>query len=220
MRIDKTLFFLTIVAVITFSFAIKLNFIDQSNSLEKTIHGFFTGKASSGINFTIENIILINFTVDAIDWGIGSVYGGSTNATLDTSLSDPIQKCFGGNWTGAYTNDTNGLTLENIGNLDAVVFLKTGKNANVFLGGSEGGGPLYRFNVTNSDLGSCNPSSELNLSQWYDVNTSSGDGTKICENFSYESFNNSIRIDVLLRIPADSFSGYTEDSITATAYAT
>ncbi len=181
----------------------------------------FTGFATAGnttagiVNITIEQNLIINFTTDIIDWGNGRVDPGANNATLDTSKTTPETKMLNGNWTGGYTNRTNGLVLENIGNINATLYLKTANNATTFLGGSE---PLYQFNISNNETGSCINATGFDLNTYLDVNYTAGDGTKVCDIFGYNPASNQIRIHVLLRVPTDSKTGTLNDTITATAY--
>jgi len=183
----------------------------------------FTGFAIAGnttagiVNITIEQNLIINFTTDIIDWGSGRVDAGANNATLDTSRTTPATKMLNGNWTGGYTNKTKGLVLENIGNVNATIYIKTANNATTFLGGTN---PLYQFNVSNNETGSCVNATGFALSAYLDVNYTAGDGTKICEPLKYLPTSNQIRIHVLLRVPTDSKTGTLNDTITATAVQT
>ncbi|MDP3881937.1 MAG: hypothetical protein Q8Q31_03625, partial [Nanoarchaeota archaeon] len=111
------------------------------------------------------------------------------------------------------------LTLENIGNVNATLYLKTGKNSTQFIGGSD---PAYQFNISNNETGSCwqnnNTGNFTTIGLYYEVNATNGDGTKVCDYFSYEDSKDALRIDILLRVPSSSNTGTIEDTITATAY--
>jgi hypothetical protein len=204
---DVRILVLFIIALLLTSLAVYLRFVGPfENHLE-------TGLVSeSKMNLTIYTGIIINFSVDVIDWGSGKVRAGYENATLSTSGINFLEKVVGGNWSGAYTNKTEGFIIENIGNVDVTINLKTGLNASGFIGGSE---PLYQFNVTNNMTGSCSNSSGFNLGQWYDVNIS-GEGARVCDRLTYNA-QNKIRVDILLRIPRDSNLGPLHDKVTATA---
>lgn len=164
----------------------------------------FTGKAisTSILNVTIEKNAKINFSVDKIDFGPGAIDIGKSSATLDT-----LGNVINGNWTPV----TQGFVIENIGNVNLSLTLKTGKNASEFLGGAN---PTYQYNVTNIEESSCNPGSIV-LAEWNNVNTT-GDGTRICSLFQYRQNNNSVRVDLKLVIPADALSGVKSDIFTAT----
>ncbi|MDP3881263.1 MAG: hypothetical protein Q8Q31_00080 [Nanoarchaeota archaeon] len=182
----------------------------------------FTGYATAGnttsgiINLSVEQGLVINFTTDIIDWGSGSVNTGALNATLDSSRNS-TQKVLNGNWSGSTNNRTNGLILQNIGNVNATIYLKTALNASSFLGGTS---PLYQYNVTNNETGSCGQSNATDgnatLGLYYDVNTT-GDGTKVCDWFNFDDLRDTLTIHVLLRVPSDSKTGNLQDTITATA---
>jgi hypothetical protein len=224
MGTNKNLVFLIIVAVILTIIAFKVNL---SSKQENYLTSFATsGNVTSGkINLTVELGVIINFTTDVIDWGTGRVDAGANNATLDTSRSTSETKVANGNWTGSFGNRTKGLLLENIGNLNATLYIKTGKNATTFIGGNN---PAYELNVTNNESSSCgqnesttgNSSNALNftLGLYYTVNTT-GDGARICDWFNFEDTKDALRLDILLRVPASSNTGNLEDTITATAYA-
>jgi hypothetical protein len=214
MKPDKTLFFLFLISLFVFALAVKVNF----SSGDFKLGGFLTGFATAGnttsakLNVTIESGLLINFTIDTIEWGSGRVTG-STNGTLDTSKSG-TDKVSGGTWFWQGTsNKTDGFIIENVGNVNATLYLKTAKNATNFIGGTS---PVYQFNITNNKTGSCINSSGFALGQFYNVNTTS-DGTKVCDTFASGDTKDTIRIDVLLTIPTDSNLGALSDIITATA---
>ncbi|MDP3882049.1 MAG: hypothetical protein Q8Q31_04210 [Nanoarchaeota archaeon] len=190
----------------------------------------FTGYATAGnttsgiVNLTVQQGLVINFTTDIIDWGAGSVNLGALNATLDTSRVGAEKRVLNGNWSmfngSTNYNRTNGLVLQNIGNVNATIYLKTGKNASSFLGGTS---PSYQYNVTNNETGSCGQSNatagNATLGLYYEVNATNGDGTKICDWFNFDDAKDALRIHVLLRVPSDSKTSNLQDTITATAVA-
>ena len=194
--------------------------------------GFATAanQTSGIINLTVQQGLIINFTTDIIYLGTGSVNLGSLNATLDSSRNSAETKVINGNWsmTNGSTNfnRTRGLVLQNIGNVNATIYLKTGKNAADFLGGSS---PAYQFNVTNNETGSCGQNltttgnsshaNYLGLGLYYNVNATLGDGTRICDWFNFEDAKDALTIHILLRVPSDSKTNNLQDTITATAIA-
>ena len=152
MRTEKNVVFLTIVAIALSLIALKVNFFSQTSG------DYLTGFATAGnttlgkVNLTVESGLIINFTTDVIDWGSGRVDTGADNATLDTSKNSSDTKVLNGNWSGSFGNRTNGLILENIGNINATLYIKTGKNATQFIGGNN---PAYQYNITNNETSSC-----------------------------------------------------------------
>jgi hypothetical protein len=222
MKADKVLLYVSgALAIISVLFALTVVFTPGSlNKLGLT--GFATaGENTTGkINLTITSSVLINFTVDTIEWGSGRLETGN-NVTLDTSkhlqpdLGNGANKSIGGNFTGAWGSRTNGLYLSNIGNVNVSINLKTGQNASEMIGGVEIT-PLYQLNITNNLTGSCIPNAGIDLGTYYDVNDEDP-GTRFCNNLSNSPTMNQIRIDILLSIPRDSKVGYMEDNITAQA---
>jgi hypothetical protein len=197
--------------------------------------GFATASnvTSAKVNLSVTQGVIINFTIDTIQWGVGAVSTGNQNATLDTSqpAASKVQR---GTWnettgeSGLY-NRTNGLILENMGNVNVTLFLKTGKNASNFIGGTN---PSYMFNITNNESNSCtmNAIDNFTLGHYYEVNatvngsgsafTRTGDGTRICSNFTPYQSSDAIKIDIYLRIPSDSLTNALTDTITVTAFQT
>jgi hypothetical protein len=172
-------------------------------------HGFAGFVTSTGTaNLTVLSQAAINFTINSINWGPGKLDTGAPNATLVTTGVNNT----GGNWT----NITQGFIITNIGNVNVSVYLLAGKNAMGFVGGTN---PLYQYNVTNNQTGSCVSASGFNLGQWYDVNTTTlgTSGTYVCSNFSYFQADSTIRVDLKLVIPSDSLTGALSDTMTATA---
>ncbi|VVB78293.1 Uncharacterised protein [uncultured archaeon] len=166
-----------------------------------------TGYATtfSTLNVTVEEKASINFTIDTIDFGQGSVSTGELSATIDT-----LGNVINGNWTPV----TEGFRIENTGNVNVSLSLKTNKNASDFLGGSF---PGYQYNVTDFESGSC-ISDFTPHGEWIDVNKT-GDGTIICNVFQYGDDQDSIRVDLKLVIPSDARPGIKSDVFTATGTA-
>ncbi len=177
--------------------------------------GFLTSNQTSGlVNVTVQSNLIINFTTDAIWWGSGRVDPGANNATLDTSRNTTY-KVLNGNWNTFAYNKSNGFIIENIGNLNASLWIATAKNSTQFLGG---GNPAYQFNITNNEANSCTNATGLNLGGYYDVNTT-GLGTNVCSLIEPNDARDTVRLDILLRIPSGSLTGELTDTITATASA-
>src|SRR3989338_9071791 len=130
--------FLFIFAIIIVSVAL-LNLIVTVNKIKLTVYATGTGTA----NLSVGNWTAVNFTTNIVNWGSGAVQAGQLNATLNT-----LGEVANGNWT----NITSGLILENIGNVNATLDIKTGKTAATFLGGTS---PQYLLNFTNNKTGSC-----------------------------------------------------------------
>jgi hypothetical protein len=161
------------------------------------------------VNVTINQLASINFTTDFINFGNGSVNGGSSTAILESNDTGAI----GGTWNWTAPQH---FILENVGNVNVILNLKTDQDAITFLGGTS---PAYQYAVRDSEVASCTTGT-INFDQWYDVNASiSGSGTQICNSFTFTDSHDLITIDVKLVIPSDSSAGNLTDIFTATATA-
>jgi len=184
--------FLSVAAVISVIMLI-LSFGVAYYSVSSFKHNFLTGFATTSngtILINITSAVSINFTTDSIDWGIGRVSEGTTQAVLDTGNSaNPVIN--GTDWTSV----TQGFILENIGNLNASISLKTGKTAATFIGGT---GANYTFNVTNSKPGSCPTGNQVAFGNNVDVSTT---GTTVCSRLQFLDSADTLRIDIRLVVP-------------------
>ncbi|MDP2924969.1 MAG: hypothetical protein Q8N99_01210 [Nanoarchaeota archaeon] len=154
------------------------------------------------INLTVETSANINFTTSNVNFGIGSVTSG-TNATIDT-----LGNVINGNWSAT----TGGFILENIGNTNLSLAIKSDKTAGQFIGGTN---PGFYYNMTEKEAGAC-PSQNISFGSWQNINTT-GDGTLVCDRFLYEINKDSLKIDIRLVIPSDAYTGNRSCYITATA---
>jgi hypothetical protein len=168
-------------------------------------HFSHTGKVIGEVNITIVTITSLNFTTNYVNFGPGSVFLNSSYAIIDTKGN-----VINGNWTSV----NQGLIVENIGNTNLTVFLKSDNNARDFIGGTS---PQYKYSISNSELNSCQDS-KLIFDEWVSFN-SSGYGDQICDNFGFSDLNDSMRIDLELTIPSDSLRGERSDIITVTGVA-
>ncbi|HVY01815.1 MAG TPA: hypothetical protein VHA12_03565 [Candidatus Nanoarchaeia archaeon] len=221
---DNVLLLLAIAAVLVSAVGAGVTYSNLGMQKETLFTGFATTTDNATVNITILSSIAINFTTDSINFGAGRLDIGATNATLVTI---PTINNSGGNWT----NVTSGFILENIGNLNVSIYLMTGKTAATFLGGTN---PQYQYNVTPvADNGNALASPQTScmnltagfLSVWHDVNNTQlgsnrdQEGTYVCSNFSYQDTNtDTLRIDLRLVVPSDSFTGALGDIMTASAY--
>jgi len=104
-------FLVLAVAVVVISlFSVGLLYFSVSD-LFTVLSGHATGEA----NLTVEPAATINFTRGALNWQSGRVNSGQTLAYLDTAAGTVVN----GNWTAV----TQGLRIENIGNLNVTLNL-------------------------------------------------------------------------------------------------
>lgn len=169
-----------------------------------------TGYASGYVNITIGTQVIVNLTVDTLNWSSGTITGGNTNSTL-TTHGNNSGTVLRGNWSG---NDAKAFVVENIGSVNSSLFLYSEKNASTFFASLTNSNQEFKFNVSNKDSNSCSGTSLIG--NWIDVNTTSP-GTKYCSQFSYSRNSNEIYIDVSLTVPYDSGNiGVISDTITIT----
>jgi len=175
---------------------------------------YLTGRIvqdNATLNVTVSENVVINFTTRNINWGSGYVQTdqGKTYAVLDTAAGSVVN--------GTWTPVSQGFVLQNIGNVNATINIATLRNAADMIGGTS---PIYKFNVTNSNPSqpACLNATSFALGTYYDVNKT-GIGTRVCDKFNYISGYNSIRIDIRIGIPYDSYKGALNDTIMANAAA-
>jgi len=167
-----------------------------------SIHYSTVGRVVGSLNVTIYSLASLNFTVNSIDFGSGSVFLNSSSAEIDTQGG-----VIGGNWTPV----NGGFIIENMGNINLSVFLKSEKNAVEFLGGTN---PGYYYLFSNLEQNSCTVNATA-MNVWNSVNTS-GYGSNLCENMQYLDSNDSLRVDLKLVIPSDAIGGSRTDVLTVT----
>ena len=188
MRSDNLLLTFAVIAVIASIFSAGIAY-NSLSSFRNLITGFATDTDTAYVNVTVSSNVDINFTQRYIDFGEGTVnVGGSAVLTSLGSTS-------GG--TG-FTPQTKGFDLENIGNRNGSLYIKTDKNADTFIGTTGG---EFQYNITNNETGSCT-SGAFTLGAWTDVNTTNP-GTKVCTSFAYGPDYDTVRIDVRLSLRED-----------------
>jgi len=208
MASSKVVAFLAFVAVITSLFSIGLVY-NSTKGLFNIISGYATSTGEA--NLTVETVVAINFTTAHINWGSGRVAAGFQNATLDTSAGTVTN----GNWTTV----SQGLVLENIGNLNVTLNITGAKTAAQLLGGTN---PFYGWLFSlegGSSVDTCldsGGSQVIFAGEYADVQTAP---YELCRFFGFRNSKDSLLIDFQLRVPSDSFTGALGDTITATAFA-
>jgi len=147
-----------------------------------------TGKATdtATANFTINSAASISFITNVVNWGSGSVDEIPTAAYLYTN---------GTVVDGTWNSVSQGLTLQNDGNVNVTVSLTSSKAAADFVGGTN---PEFKWLVSENESNSC--SSGLNPTSWTAVSTGS---TTICSNMSYDDSKDALDIDLMVKVPED-----------------
>ena len=207
---SKFITVLAVVVVVASIFSIGLVYMSARN-LVNVISGYATSTGEA--NLTVETQATINFTTISISWGSGRVTPGAAAASL--SSVEGTTNVSGGNWS---LQTAGGLRLVNLGNVNVTLNLSGTKTAATMIGGTS---PVYKWNVTNVESGSCLNSTGgtdgIPLAAYYDVNTTTA---LFCGRFRYADASDSVMINFNLTIPSDSIVGALGDTITATAFAT
>jgi|GEM_PF-949754 len=208
MKTDNVLLIVAVIVVLVsiIGAGITYSYINSLNSK-------LTGLATGWVNLTVESNLAVNFTYDTVDWGSGMVTIGQTDALLDTT-NQSAENVTRGNWTGNHV----GLVIENIGNGNVTLDLKSEYDNGTFIGGTDGSGPLFRWKIVSNDTAVSCKFSDAGLANntWKDVNTSGSVGSRICDYFYFEDTRDQVRIDFFVRVPSDSITGARGNTITAT----
>jgi hypothetical protein len=158
-----------------------------------------TGHATdtATVNVTITETAAINFTTDFVNFTDGSVTEGAVGATLDTegTVTD-------GTWGATNT----GLVLENIGNMNVTLSLKSDKNATQYLGT----GSSFKIKVTDKEAGACVGNA---ASDYTEITTQD---LTVCTPLQSKDTADEIDVDIELYIPSASLTGSRTATITAT----
>lgn len=204
MESENFLLTIALIAVVISAFGLGFTYITLENFRENWLTGFVTSTGT--VNVSIATSASINFTTNLINWGSGTVSNNSVAALLDTSTGTVTN--------GTWTPVSNGFVIENSGNVNVSLNLKTSNNAAAFIGGTS---PSYKFNVSNAEATSCT-SGSFSLGAWTDVNTTDP-GTLVCNPLNFLDTKDSVRVDIQLLIPYDSLKDTLTSTMTATATA-
>lgn len=158
----------------------------------------------------------INWTVYTVDWGTGYVNDTSQYCILNTEGENNASNC--SNFTTVY----EGLRLNNDGNRRVSVNLSSNVSAAQFIGGTS---PLFQWKMLNNETNACGnvgpgfictPNASLPLfnDAYYDVSTTSNE---ICPCFFHGNDNDTMNVELQVRIPTDSYTGVREATLTAVA---
>jgi hypothetical protein len=208
---NKTLALLLVVTLVL-SMSGTLLSLSRLESFNRS-EGVVSGRAGSDIgNVTLQinNTASLIFTVKAVNFGSGSVNSssGALNCSLNSMGLVAPYNCVG------FTAVTQGLVLENDGNQNLSVELASNVNNITFIGGTQGGGSRFDWNVTENETGTCKRSMFSANGTFVQVNDSAP-GTLICGDMNWNQ-NDTFLIHVFINIPANSASGQRNATLTAT----
>lgn len=143
----------------------------------------------------------ITLTDTNITIGNGSVSAGSPFAWVQSTGGNIAN---GGVTNGSWTVTSDGLMLENTGNVVANVSITATSSSFIWIGGTN---PNSWFNYTNSETNACLLASGAGgVNSWIGINAT-GQVVNMCQKFNVTDTNDAIRIDFRLQIPSDSPSG-------------
>ena len=208
METDNALVFIAVVAVALSIVGTVVTY----NSVSEYNH-FVTGFATEQgvINVTVASQAIIEIISAGgesgqknITWGSGTVdtSGGNTYAVLATN----------GTVTGSSTWSaiTGGFVVRNIGNVNVTLDIHASPTAGDFIGGTS---PEFQYNISNVETGSCSsfPASTENIYKEFP-----GSAERVCNIFRSDIANDEVRIDILLKVPSDSFTGTRNSTVILT----
>jgi hypothetical protein len=158
----------------------------------------------------------INWTVATVDWGTGYVNDTATYCLLNTEGINDLANCTN------FTTVTQGLRLENDGNRVVQLNLSSNVSAAQFIGGTS---PLFQWKMANNESDSCGnqqPGNTCSLNSsalqyqgaYADVSTAS---VEVCPCYKFQNTNDTINVELQVRVPSDSYYGVREATLTAIA---
>ena len=174
------------------------------------ITGFYGTDEEAIVELSIENVVEVNFTTDEINWGTGTVAVGKSFCVLNSYDAAIGDNC------SSFTPQTNGFTLENIGNRNVTLNVSMEKTADDFIGGTAALSEC-KWNVSEKESGSA-PGLKLTPGAWQDV--SSTNAVVVCNStgggFLCDDSNDELYFDFLVQIPSDAL-GAKSNVMTASA---
>ena len=205
MKAEGVLLVVAVIAVVVSVAGLFVTY-DSINLIRQKITGLAT--ETGEVNITIESLVSINITSAGgsagkkIDFGSGYVTAGNTYAVLATNNT----MVGGTSWNSV----DGGFVVENLGNVNVTVGIKSTNAAAGFLGGTS---PLYQYNVSVTEASSCNYTAGYGGNTYKDM--TAGDIT-ICDVFQNGDAMDEMRIDILLKVPSDSVTGALSETVTLT----
>jgi len=181
-----------VLAIINFSF--NLDFMKN-----------LTGSATDtgDVNLTLDAGASISFNVSELNWGQGSVnetYGFAWLVSNGTML-----------YGTSFNTVTQGLKIQNDGNVNVTVNLSANNYNATFIGGNE---PVYKWKVSNNESDSC-AAGTIGVSGF--TNVPNAAQSRACTNLSSIDTRDSLNVDIELHVPEDATAEAKGSIITATA---
>ena len=208
-QVSQTIVVLTFVVIAIAIVNLSVSLMKVADMNEK-----ISGYAAGYVNLTIQTVIAINVSNQITQWGVGvvnttadqgicNIPANQVNATLTTQGdADGVVVC--GNWSGLYgnLNSAKALIVQNLGTVNASLYLVSNKNDTELIGGDETIN-AFQWNITDKQANSCQFNTTFGGNGVFvDVNESgSNDPQGICTNFSFDSNAREIYIDTKIVVP-------------------
>jgi hypothetical protein len=170
--------------------------------------GVITGQATDTgeANLTIQEQASISFLVSQVNWGSGYVNEGAVSGTLDTEGTTTD--------TTGFTTVSEGLVIQNDGNVNVTLNISSSTNASTFIGGTN---PDFEWKASDNESASCTGGIQ-NIGAYTNVPATLNQHVLVCNDLLYSDSNDTIALDLKVVIPEDAL-GTKGTVITATGTA-
>lgn len=210
MKSDDFLLAVAVVAVVVSVVGVSMTYNSVSD-FQNILTGYFIEEGYINVSLTSNAAINISSAAGdsgnkTINWGGGTVTELTNHATLSTAGAGSVVN-------GSWGVKGGGFIIDNIGNENVTLAVSADGDADAFLGGSTGGGPLFQYNMTDSMANSCNSWVGGFENTWKNFTTSP---ITVCNNFSKVDTLDQLRLDVKLVIPDDADPGDKSATVTLT----
>jgi len=198
---------LAVLLVVTIAISLTGTILSLNTLQESKLTGYATYNDTGKAQVIISSSTVLRFIVNTIDFGTGSVNStGYTNCTLyvNGSSGTSINRTAG--CINFNTTAGGPLVLENDGTTYINVTINASTNAAEFINGTS---PQFQYQIQENETGSC--LSGAAATTWTDV--VKGTVTQICGNMSYIDANDTLRMGILVTIPADAPPGTRPNAI-------
>ena len=187
-----------LIAAIVISISGTMMVINKNGGLT----GFATQQnASASVN--ISGVVSIKLNTNSINFGTGSVTPGQTYCNISqiastAAFDETPASC------GTWSNVTGSISLENDGNVNANITVKSTKNATDFVGGTS---PGLFSQAANDEASSCNLGLQSNFTTLDTIARS------FCQRLQYGDALDSLKFGIKIKIPSDAI-GLKSNTIT------
>jgi hypothetical protein len=185
---NRTLVYLLVVAIVV---SLTGTLISLSKLGELSVTGFGAGNATGEINLSVITSCSVTMSGSDIDFGSGTVSSGGT-CELNTSAGTN-SGCSG------FSTVSHGLNFTNNGNEDINLSIKGNTTATAFITGT---GPEFKINANAIQAGVCG-GGNFALGSWTELSTTAAILCNESNRLAPTEDNDTLEIDVYLKIPDD-----------------